>query len=94
MLKALNSFFYTLTKENWGFPWHIIISNFGFKLLVLMIPAQWAFGIVFFAGVLYELWQLSKAKKAEGLWELKRQKRDSAQDMIANLIGLFTGVFL
>ncbi len=93
MFGALENSLYTITKENWGFPWHIIIAHFGFRFLCGYLPVNLAFGVVFLLGVFNELYQLWKAKKTGDKKKMQKQKRDSAQDMIANLAGLFTGFF-
>ena len=93
MFGPLETKMYLLTKDNWGFPWHILIAHYGFQILRGYLPVNWAFTIVFLLGLFNELYQLWKAKKTGDKKKMRRQKRDSWQDMIANFIGLFSGFF-
>lgn len=94
MFKAIDNFFYRLTRDNWGFPWHIIISQNLLRILMIWIPLNLAFTAVFFIGIAYELYQLWKAKKTGDPFAMRKQKKDSGLDLAANLIGLFAGLFL
>ena len=79
----LTNFFYTLTKDNWGWPYHLIISwflvEFGFAVFGDIEKVVF---VVFSIGVLYEAYQ---ALKKENDW------KDFWQDFIANILGISFG---
>jgi hypothetical protein len=89
----MTHFFYYLTKNNWGFPWHIILADIGvFIGLVIMnllnpnffiMNIGIASGAVMVIGVIYEIMQVSKSPDVIN---------DSLQDVLADLIGVILGV--
>jgi hypothetical protein len=87
-------FFAKLTRENWGFPWHLIIAQnatlFAMSLIYYIFPSgSFTVPAVIVAitinviGVSYEIHQI---KADPGV------KRDSLQDTIANNIGITLGL--
>ena len=79
----MTNFFYHLTKNNWGFPWHIILAWMGmiFGIGIIGYSLQGVIGIsmvIISIGILYEREQNFKA--------------DWWQDMIANIIGVVLGI--
>jgi len=104
--KKINNWFYLVTRNNWGLPWHLIIAKIGFDLLELWLAVNLVFAICFLTGLLYELWQLRRAKlfgdrkpedDAERKFvskQIKVQKTDTWQDLIANFIGILLGWLL
>lgn len=85
----MTKFFYDLTKNNWGFPWHVIEADLlgcvFFSVLYLIktnMVFLWYMIVVFFLinviGYGYEVYQVKKDPSAkEEFWE----------DMIANNVG-------
>ncbi len=92
--EKFNLFFFHLTFNNWGFPWHILICLVLLKLGVKLFPVQIVFVIVFVLGIANELIQLWRAKRTRNKDIIDKQKKDSFQDLIANLIGLILGLLL
>ena len=92
--EKVNLFFFHLTFNNWGFPWHILICLLLLRLGVRFFPVQFVFTFVFLLGIANELVQLWRAKRTRNKDIIKKQKKDSLQDLIANLIGLILGLFL
>jgi len=87
----LNKYFYELTKNNWGFPYHILLAFIGvnlfeklFPVFKLDVPELWitmlGFLVINGIGYVYEVIQGSQ--------------KDTKQDLIANLSGSILGVFL
>lgn len=85
MFKFFNNLAYKITKENWGFPWHIILAVLAAYIVhKLLLLADYGFlglqlAVVFLAvniiGLINEKIQKSK-------------RRDFWQDMIGNNIGI------
>lgn len=92
--QQFNLFFFKLTFNNWGFPWHILICLILLKWGVKYFPAQIVFTFVFLLGIGNELVQLWKAKKTHNKEIIEKQKKDSIQDLLANFIGLILGLIL
>jgi hypothetical protein len=83
---GITEYFYKLTKENWGFPWHIILAflgmRIGLRLIWFDMPYLWNCIFLWFLinaiGYVYEL--------------IQGKQKDTRQDLIANNIGLFFGM--
>lgn len=90
MWRMINLFFFRKTINNWGMPWHLILSWLGMAILQKVLPVSWTVVIVFLSGLIYELKQLSGSVKYRRL----KQRRDSFEDMIANMFGILFGYLL
>lgn len=82
----ITSFFHKLTVRNWGFPWHIILSWFGVNIFETFLHIRFAMAIVLVCAVGYELYQLRTAKRDI--------RKDSMEDMLANVTGILLGWLL
>lgn len=93
MFQPIDRFFYLLTLQNWGFPWHIILCWGAVDLGQIWFPLKWVAPVVFAVGVLYEIYQVYQYRKraAYSDWDYKR---DAVQDLVADTIGILLGVFL
>jgi len=88
----LIKFFYDLTRENWGFPYHVLLAFIGVNLFEKILPLflkievddLWitilGFLVINGIGYTYEVIQGSQ--------------KDTKQDLIANLSGGILGVIL
>jgi len=96
MFKFLDNLAFKITKENWGFPWHIIIAMVLAECLFKVYFRRFdnwhipfAIFIVWFVvnaiGLLYEMWQR---------YLYGNSRTDFWQDMLANNIGFILGVLL
>ncbi len=82
--RKINLFFFMLTMENWGFPWHIIAADILSKIAYLIFT-QLGYQD---AQLLYLVWV---AVNAIGLINeaIQHEKRKSLwQDVLANNIGI------
>lgn len=93
MFKFLNNLAYRITKDNWGFPWHIILASILTRLIMFTLfwfypeaPPQ-IYGIAWLllnmAGYSYEVYQ----KRTRG-----NSARDFWLDMLGNNIGFLLGI--
>lgn len=93
MFKFLNNLAYRITKDNWGFPWHIILAIILTRLTLFALfwlypqaPPQiygYAWIIVNVVGYSYEVYE----KRKQG-----GSGRDFWQDTLGNNIGFFLGL--
>lgn len=74
----VNDFFYNLTKNNWGFPWHIILAWLGTDI-AMYFDVHW-FICLFSINVI------------GFIYERIQNQKDTAQDLIANNIGCILGM--
>lgn len=91
MWRMINLFFFRKTINNWGMPWHLILSWLGVALLKIWLPLPWVAAGVLFTGLVYEVIQLARIRWPE---ERKEAKWDSFEDIIADVIGVLFGIFL
>lgn len=86
MFSFLNILAFKITRENWGFPWHIILANIltQIALCVFMLKVDILHAIAFSwvtvnaIGLLNEMYQKLKRRNP---------KKDFWQDMFANNLG-------
>jgi len=96
MFKFLNNLAYKITRENWGFPWHILLAliltqgllKAGYKYApyfdrLFLAALAWIF--VNAIGLAYEAWQK---------YHYGNPRRDFWQDMLANNLGFVVGTLL
>jgi len=92
MFRAIDRFFFYLTMNNWGFPWHILISWFLMSLLKQWIAPNWTAAGVLMLGLSYEIYQAQQAKNNPV--ERRQIGKEFLQDMFANMVGVLLGVLL
>jgi hypothetical protein len=85
-------FFFELTKNNWGFPWHILLAYMGVDIFEKLFP-------LFLKIEVDTLWTSilgALVINAIGyIYELIQGKnKDTKQDLIANLSGSIIGTIL
>lgn len=93
MVSKIERFFFRLTLENWGFPWHIILCWGAVNLGQLLFLTEWVAPVVFAVGVLYEIYQIIQYKRRAAYQECN-YIRDMWQDLIADAIGVLLGILL
>ena len=91
----LEAIAWQLTRENWGLPWHFILSNQGVKIggfllgWKFQLPQYQALGfaafVVLVIGFGYEFYQ----KKKYG-----PDRANTVQDIAANMLGIFLALLL
>ncbi len=84
-----------ITRENWGFPWHILLALCGQFLATVLLRSAFnlqasmsvvlAAVIVFVIGLLYEIAQRSRDNETP---------TGMRQDLIADVSGILTGIIL
>lgn len=90
----MNKFLERLTRENWGFPWHIILAQAGSMLSLFLLPLliagiSPALNIIFTAliinlvGIVHEIRQNKSGRES---------RRGSIQDIAANNTGILIAV--
>ncbi len=93
MFNFFNILAFKITKENWGFPWHInlalILTQISAFILLKFVDfphtVAFAWVIVNFIGLINEYFEKKKGNNP---------KKDFWQDMLANNIGWLLGVAL
>ena len=96
----MTSFFYQLTKRNWGSGWHAAIAPQAILLTTAILnlwwPVETAIGAAFISvqaiGYLYEQWQLNQPY-GEGE-DYDSRKRDLKEDLVINFLSGLVTVFL
>ncbi len=90
----MTEYFYTLTRRNWGFPWHIILANFG--MIVGFVILQWLIKPWSAPRIVVLVWLLINAIGFWYEWKQRKEKQGRAQDfredILANNIGIALGV--
>jgi hypothetical protein len=89
MIKKIEWFFYILTMDNWGLPYHLFLSYLAVNIGEKFTHLQWVVPAVFAIGLFYEIYQMRKASKRK-----QEIKKDSMQDIVANLIGILLGIYI
>ena len=80
----LTNFFFTLTKKNWGWPYHLIIAQ-NSVLGLIKAGVSWHLSaiLIFFFGIGYGYYQLRAGKDTV---------KGAGQDFIAEFIGIMLGL--
>ena len=101
MFKKIDLFFFHLTKNNWGFPWHIILATILTKAIIIFF--EWLLAhlgvtlidqslkIRMYAWVIVNIvgWVNEIIESKTG----NNPKKDLIQDVIGNNIGWVIGIF-
>jgi len=106
LIDNITSYFFYLTRDNWGFPWHLIIAS------GLMKTGLWGFSFVdkpylwevialiliinLLIGYPYEVYQrhcfIAKTLQSSNYeYLMKKFNKGTKQDLLANLIGSILG---
>ena len=87
----LTNLFFTLTKDNWGLPYHYIIAHFTTEVPIRSgADATLTVLAVLTVGIIYEIYQWIKAAKHNKA----KATKDMIQDLIANVVGVSVGAIL
>jgi hypothetical protein len=90
----MKSYLRQLTKQNWGFPWHILIAAFLTQVAFIALEGTMSEPLAILVslvgvnglGWLYEEYQIR--------WAGNTDKKDRLQDLIGNAIGSVAEVLL
>lgn len=90
-MKAISDFFYYLTINNWGLPYHFILCLLGTRLLWnhTSIQLHLAALLVLAVATAYEAYQLALRRR-----DHVRPERDAAQDTLANCLGCVAAMLI
>ncbi len=92
----MNEFFEKLKRENWGFPWHIILSLAGTVSAIILLRRIFP-GISLSLGLIVTFLAINLIGVLHEIMQNKRgqdNRRGSLQDIIANNAGIVLGIGL